>query len=139
MKCSTEEKVSCHTIYPHKTGGYIQVVSKQESENLNFEEDSKDKKLPEDDNSILILSEADKANPRIREIINQESERELISLDKSLLDKILDGDPLVGSRDTERAEIVNATEEKERINERPDISPEYTSKEYLPQITSYMI
>ena len=34
-KCSTEEKVSCHTIYPHKTGGYIQVVSKSESENLN--------------------------------------------------------------------------------------------------------
>jgi hypothetical protein len=34
-KCSTEEKVSCHTIYPHKTGGYIQVVSKQQSENLN--------------------------------------------------------------------------------------------------------
>ena len=35
VKCSTEEKVSCHTIYPHKTGGYIQVVSKSESENLN--------------------------------------------------------------------------------------------------------
>ena len=34
-KCSTEDKVSCHTIYPHKTGGYIQVVSKEESENLN--------------------------------------------------------------------------------------------------------
>ena len=34
-KCSTEEKVSCHTIYPHKTGGYIQVVSKEQSENLN--------------------------------------------------------------------------------------------------------
>jgi len=33
--CSSEEKVSCHTIYPHKTGGYIQVVSKEESENLN--------------------------------------------------------------------------------------------------------
>ena len=33
--CSTEEKVSCHTIYPHKTGGYIQVVSKEESKNLN--------------------------------------------------------------------------------------------------------
>jgi hypothetical protein len=33
--CSTEDKVSCHTIYPHKTGGYIQVVSKEESENLN--------------------------------------------------------------------------------------------------------
>ena len=33
--CSTEEKVSCHTIYPHKTGGYIQVVSKEQSERLN--------------------------------------------------------------------------------------------------------
>ena len=35
IKCSTEEKVSCHTIYPHKTGGYIQVVSKEQSANLN--------------------------------------------------------------------------------------------------------
>ena len=33
--CSTEEKVSCHTIYPHKTGGYIQVVSKEQSERMN--------------------------------------------------------------------------------------------------------
>ena len=87
----------------------------QESENLIFEEDSKDKKLTEDDNSILILSEADKANPRIREILDQNSE--LISVDKGLLDKILDGDPLLGSRDIDRAEIVDATKEKERINE----------------------
>jgi len=35
VNCSTEEKVSCHTIYPHKTGGYIQVVSKEQSKNLN--------------------------------------------------------------------------------------------------------
>lgn len=35
VECSTEEKVSCHTIYPHKTGGYIQVVSKEQSNNLN--------------------------------------------------------------------------------------------------------
>ncbi len=35
VECSTEEKVSCHTIYPHKTGGYIQVVSKEASDNLN--------------------------------------------------------------------------------------------------------
>ncbi len=35
VKCSTEEKVSCHTIYPHKTGAYIQVVSKEASDNLN--------------------------------------------------------------------------------------------------------
>ena len=87
----------------------------QESENLIFEEDSKDKKLTEDDNSILILSDADKANPRIREIMDQESE--VISVNKGLLDKILDGDPLIGSQPTERAEIVDATKEKERINE----------------------
>ena len=35
VECSTEEKVSCHTIYPHKTGGYIQVVSKEQSERMN--------------------------------------------------------------------------------------------------------
>ena len=35
VKCSTEEKVSCHTIYPHKTGAFIQVISKEQSENLN--------------------------------------------------------------------------------------------------------
>ena len=35
VECSTEDKVSCHTIYPHKTGGYIQVVTKEQSENLN--------------------------------------------------------------------------------------------------------
>ena len=35
VNCSTEEKVACHTIYPHKTGGYIQVVSKEQSENPN--------------------------------------------------------------------------------------------------------
>ena len=33
--CSTEDKVSCHTIYPHKTGGYIQLVTKEQSDNLN--------------------------------------------------------------------------------------------------------
>ena len=34
-KCSTEEKVACHTIYPHKTGGYIQPVTEEQSNNLN--------------------------------------------------------------------------------------------------------
>ena len=34
-KCSIEDKVSCHTIYPHKTGAYIQVVDKETHDNLN--------------------------------------------------------------------------------------------------------
>ena len=35
VDCSTEDKVSCHTIYPHKTGAYIQVVDKETHDNLN--------------------------------------------------------------------------------------------------------
>ena len=35
VNCSTEQKKVGHVIYPHKTGGYIQVVSKEQSENLN--------------------------------------------------------------------------------------------------------
>ena len=34
-KCSTVKKYSSHTIYPHKTGGYIQPVSEEQSQNLN--------------------------------------------------------------------------------------------------------
>ena len=35
LDCSDTKKYSSHTIYPHKTGGYIQVVSREQSENLN--------------------------------------------------------------------------------------------------------
>jgi len=35
VECSTVKKYSSHTIYPHKTGGYIQPVSEEQSENLN--------------------------------------------------------------------------------------------------------
>ena len=35
VDCSTEEKVSCHTIYPHKTGAWVQPVSEEQSKNLN--------------------------------------------------------------------------------------------------------
>ena len=35
LDCSEVDKYSSHTIYPHKTGGYIQVVSKEQSKNLN--------------------------------------------------------------------------------------------------------
>ena len=35
VECSKVDKYSSHTIYPHKTGGYIQVVSKEQSNNLN--------------------------------------------------------------------------------------------------------
>jgi len=32
--CSEEEKYSAHTVYPHKTGGYVQPVKKSQSDNL---------------------------------------------------------------------------------------------------------
>ena len=34
LDCSSTEKYSSHTIYPHKTGGYIQPVSSEKSDEL---------------------------------------------------------------------------------------------------------
>ena len=34
LECSEEEKYSAHTVYPHKTGGYVQPVTKTASNNL---------------------------------------------------------------------------------------------------------
>ena len=35
INCSSVKKYSSHTIYPHKTGGFIQPVTEEQSENLN--------------------------------------------------------------------------------------------------------
>ena len=35
IKCSTEEKKMGHVIYPHKTGGYVQVVDSETYQDLN--------------------------------------------------------------------------------------------------------
>ena len=34
LDCSEVEAYSAHTVYPHKTGGYVQPVSKTSSNNL---------------------------------------------------------------------------------------------------------
>ena len=34
VDCSTEEKVSCHTIYPHKTGAIVQPVQEETKRNI---------------------------------------------------------------------------------------------------------
>ena len=34
LDCSSTEKYSSHTIYPHKTGGYIQPMSVEQSDNM---------------------------------------------------------------------------------------------------------
>ena len=34
LECSGTEKYSSHTVYPHKTGGYIQPVSSEKSDEL---------------------------------------------------------------------------------------------------------
>ena len=34
LKCSEVEAYSAHTVYPHKTGGYVQPVSKEKSKHL---------------------------------------------------------------------------------------------------------
>ena len=34
LKCSDTEKYSSHTVYPHKTGGYIQPMSSEQADNM---------------------------------------------------------------------------------------------------------
>ena len=34
LECSDTEKYSSHTVYPHKTGGYIQPMSAEQSDNM---------------------------------------------------------------------------------------------------------
>ena len=34
LDCSDEEKYSAHQVYPHKTGGYVQPIKKNQSDNL---------------------------------------------------------------------------------------------------------
>ena len=34
FKCSDVQKYSSHTVYPHKTGGYVQPISSEQSDNL---------------------------------------------------------------------------------------------------------
>ena len=34
LECSKVDKYSSHTVYPHKTGGYIQPISAEQSDNM---------------------------------------------------------------------------------------------------------
>ena len=34
LDCSEVDKYSSHTVYPHKTGGYIQPMSAEQSDNM---------------------------------------------------------------------------------------------------------
>ena len=34
LECSDTEKYSSHTVYPHKTGGYIQPMSSEQADNM---------------------------------------------------------------------------------------------------------
>ena len=34
LDCSTTEKYASHTVYPHKTGGYIQPMSAEQASNM---------------------------------------------------------------------------------------------------------
>jgi len=77
--------------------------------------DFDDKLLTEGDKSILKLSNADKANPRIREDLDEEES--LLLVKKSLLDKILEGEQLLGTP-AESLDIVDAQKERERITKK---------------------
>ena len=100
---------------------------------LNESIDLSEKRLTEADKSILVLSDADKADPEIRKILDEE--QSVLKVEKSLLDKILAGEALINNEeiveeiidpDVERARITKKAQEEaiKNINEVPVIKRE---------------
>ena len=83
---------------------------------LNEDKDVNEKKLTESDKSILVLSDADKADPQIRKILDEE--QSVLKVKKSLLDKILAGEALINVEAEEVEEILDPDAERDRITKK---------------------
>ena len=114
---------------------YDLIPPSEEAQNevtLNEDKDVNEKKLTESDKSILVLSDADKADPQIRKILDEE--QSVLKVEKSLLDKILAGEALINTEekiveeiidpDVERAIITKKAQEDAIKNEVPVIKRE---------------
>ena len=115
---------------------YDLIPPSEEAQNevaINEDKDVEEKKLTESDKSILVLLDADKADPQIRVILDEE--QSVLKVKKSLLDKILAGEALINNEeiveeiidpDVERARITKKAQEEaiKNINEVPVIKRE---------------
>ena len=73
--------------------------------------------LTKGEKALLILSNADKSNSSIRKDL--EAEESIISVEKSLLDKILAGETLINvDGDDLNTDVLDAQKERERISKK---------------------
>ena len=90
------------------------------------------KKLTESDKSILVLSDADKADPQIRKILDEE--QSVLKVEKSLLDKLLSGEALIYTEVEEVEEIIDPDSERDRIAKKAQ-EDSIKNKNEVPVIT----
>jgi len=98
---------------------------------LNEDKDVNEKKLTESDKSILVLSDADKADPQIRKILDEE--QSVLKVEKSLLDKILAGEALINAEAEAVEEIIDPDAERARITKKTQ--EDIKNKKEVPVIT----
>ena len=114
---------------------YDLIPPSEEAQNevtLNEDKDVNEKKLTESDKSILVLSDADKADPQIRKILDEE--QSVLKVEKSLLDKILAGEALINTEAEEVEEIIDPVAEKARITKKTQ-EDSIKNKNEVPVIT----
>ena len=114
---------------------YDLIPPSEEAQNevtLNEDKDVNEKKLTESDKSILVLSDADKADPQIRKILDEE--QSVLKVEKSLLDKILAGEALINTEAKEVEEIIDPVAEKARITKKTQ-EDSIKNKNEVPVIT----
>jgi hypothetical protein len=114
---------------------YDLIPPSEEAQNevtLNEDKDVNEKKLTESDKSILVLSDADKADPQIRKILDEE--QSVLKVEKSLLDKILAGEALINIEAEEVGEIIDPDAEKTRITKKTQ-KDSIKNKNEVPVIT----
>ena len=114
---------------------YDLIPPSEEAQNEVTSKEDKDvnkKKLTESDKSILVLSDADKADPQIRKILDEE--QSVLKVEKSLLDKILAGEALINTEAKEVEEIIDPVAEKARITKKTQ-EDSIKNKNEVPVIT----
>ena len=114
---------------------YDLIPPSEEAQNevmLNEDKDVNEKKLTESDKSILVLSDADKADPQIRKILDEE--QSVVKVEKSLLDKILAGEALINTETEEVGEVIDPAVERARITKKTQ-EDSIKNKNEVPVIT----
>ena len=114
---------------------YDLIPPSEEAQNevtLNEDKDVNEKKLTESDKSILVLSDADKADPQIRKILDEE--QSVLKVEKSLLDKLLSGEALIYTEVEEVEEIIDPDSERDRIAKKAQ-EDSIKNKNEVPVIT----